>query len=727
MTKQPLRILVYGDVNLNLIDGSAIWLTSVVHMLNQDPNIEVDVLLKRSIVKPEVTASIKQLDRVRFIDVFTEDSTKKDEPYYEKKVLQPEEAAQLIHELVETKQYDMTFIRGFQLAYALSDYEHTMKKTWTYLTDFTHDSSAASQEELARLKKIADRSARMLCQTAEMKAYFETFLQTPKPFLILNPMIPNMREATPTFKRQAKRLVYTGKFAPLWYSAEILDALEKVRVRMPDVELKVAGDKFNQDPNNPNFRKEVTHRLQTDEGVHWLKGIPRADVETLIEESDIGISWRHPDLDDSLELSTKLLEYGALGKPVLLNRNKMHEMLLGSSYPLFVNSEDEFIEKVELAFTHPAIYKDAAERLYNMAKNYTFASTFERLRDAIWEMQKTTILFAGHDLKFIRMFMERFEADPSYRVLVDQWDGHKIHDVNHSKACLAQADVIFCEWGLGNAVWYSQHKLPHQRLIVRIHRQEKETPFPREYALDNIDRIILVSPYMLEEMHRLFGIPRHQMTVIYNAVDADKLDKPKQVDDLTFRLGMIGMNPKLKRPDLALDVLEELLKTDKRYQLHFKGHHPKDVYWIGKREEESAYYEALLKRIEESDLRDHVHFDGHGNDVDTWLQSIGFVFSTSDLESFHLAPAEAMAAGSYPLIRHWTGAETIYPDELLVTDTMEFVDTILSYKEENEKLMADAKAYQAYARKHFALDRLYREMEQIISGKTHEQFSTILS
>ncbi|MFP3422111.1 glycosyltransferase, partial [Bacillus sp. SIMBA_161] len=96
-----------------------------------------------------------------------------------------------------------------------------------------------------------------------------------------------------------------------------------------------------------------------------------------------------------------------------------------------------------------------------------------------------------------------------------------------------------------------------------------------------IDRIILVSPYMLEEMHRLFGIPRHQMTVIYNAVDADKLDKPKQVDDLTFRLGMIGMNPKLKRPDLALDVLEELLKTDKRYQLHFKGHHPKDVYWIG--------------------------------------------------------------------------------------------------------------------------------------------------
>lgn len=720
---QKLRILVYGDVNLNLIDGSAIWLTSVVHMLNQDPNIEVDVLLKRSIVKPEVTASIKQLERVNFIDVFSEQSPKKDEPYYEKKVLQPDEAAQLIHELVQTKGYDMAFIRGFQLAYELTAYEDTMRKTWTYITDFTHDQSEASQEELARLKQIAGLSARMLCQTAEMKQYFETFLETPRPFLILNPMIPNMREEQPTFKRQNKQLVYTGKFAPLWYSSEILDAVQKVRARMPDVTLKVAGDKFNQDPNNPNFRKEVTQRLQNDTGIDWLKGIPRAEVETLIASSDIGVSWRHPELDSSLELSTKLLEYGALGKPVLLNRNKMHEMLLGPSYPLFVNSEEEFVEKVELAFTHPAIYRDAAERLYNMAKFYTFSSTLARLRDAIWEMRPTTILFAGHDLKFIRMFMERFKQNPNYRVIVDQWEGHKIHDVNHSKACLAQADIIFCEWGLGNAVWYSNHKLPHQRLIVRIHRQEKETPFPNEYVMDNIDRIILVSPYMLEEMSRLFHIPRHKMTMVYNAVDGELLQKPKQTEALPFHLGMIGINPKLKRPDLALDILEKLLEKDDRYHLFFKGHHPKDVYWIAKRDEERTYYEKFLARIEEDSIKDHVHFDGHGNDVDEWLQKIGFVLSMSDLESFHLSPAEAMASGTYPLIRHWTGSETIYPDELLVSDPLSVVDTILSYREDADRLAADVKTYQQYALKHFAVEELFPKMEQIVLGEAQTTLS----
>ena len=43
-----------------------------------------------------------------------------------------------------------------------------------------------------------------------------------------------------------------------------------------------------------------------------------------------------------------------------------------------------------------------------------------------------------------------------------------------------------------------------------------------------------------------------------------------------------------------------------------------------------------------------------------WLRRIGFVLSTSDDESFHVAPAEGMASGAVPVIRHWPGAETIY-------------------------------------------------------------------
>ncbi|PLS37020.1 hypothetical protein CYV26_00860 [Carnobacterium maltaromaticum] len=46
---RKLRVLVYGDVDLNFIDGSSVWLTSIAKMLSEGSNIETDVLLKAKI------------------------------------------------------------------------------------------------------------------------------------------------------------------------------------------------------------------------------------------------------------------------------------------------------------------------------------------------------------------------------------------------------------------------------------------------------------------------------------------------------------------------------------------------------------------------------------------------------------------------------------------------------------------------------------------------------
>ena len=59
-------------------------------------------------------------------------------------------------------------------------------------------------------------------------------------------------------------------------------------------------------------------------------------------------------------------------------------------------------------------------------------------------------------------------------------------------------------------------------------------------------------------------------------------------------------------------------------------------------------------------LRDAVVFDDGGPDVAAWLRRVGYVLSTSDDESFHVAPAEGMASRAVPVIRHWPGADTIY-------------------------------------------------------------------
>ncbi|MBC6314371.1 glycosyltransferase family 4 protein [Listeria grandensis] len=313
-------------------------------------------------------------------------------------------------------------------------------------------------------------------------------------------------------------------------------------------------------------------------------------------------------------------------------------------------------------------------------------AAYKRLSSFLWSYQKDKIrvVFAGHDLKFLTMAIAASEADPQLEVKIDTWQGHATHDEKTSQKLLEWADVIFCEWGLGNAVWYSKHKKPHQKLIVRMHLQERETPHPANYTIENIDQFIAISPYIFEEFHRVCGIPREKMTMIYNMIDTAQYRRKKTIDS-RYNIGVCGILPSRKRLDLTLDILEKLWQKDNRYRLYVKSRMPQDLPWLMQREDEKAYYDAVFKRIEDAPWKDAVIFDEHGDDVPEWMRKIGFMLSTSDFESFHLAPMEGMASGSVPCVLHWSGAETIYPEENIFETTTEIADYIRAYKRTPEK------------------------------------------
>lgn len=122
---------------------------------------------------------------------------------------------------------------------------------------------------------------------------------------------------------------------------------------------------------------------------------------------------------------------------------------------------------------------------------------------------RPTVLFADHDFKFIAQVIDRFRQS-GYPVLVDQWRGHRKHDAARSQALIEQADVLFCEWFLGNAVWYARHKRPDQALVVRLHAQETRLPFLSEVDLARVDRVIFVGPHVRDEVVRDHGWPRRR-------------------------------------------------------------------------------------------------------------------------------------------------------------------------------------------------------------------------
>lgn len=274
-----------------------------------------------------------------------------------------------------------------------------------------------------------------------------------------------------------------------------------------------------------------------------------------------------------------------------------------------------------------------------------------------------TLLIAGHDLKFIKPFYPYF-TQAGIRILLDFWTGHNQHNPDISQRLLTQADTIFCEWTLGNAVWYGNNKLDGQKLVGRLHAQELRSPQFERIKFEQFDKVIFVGPHMLRQGKARNSVLENNGIVIYNGVDVDALQSVTRKQTNGKVLGFVGIVPQSKRLDLALDILQELRKTDTDYILRIKGKRPEEFSWMANRPEEMAWYEEQYARLEQDTLlKDAVIFDPHGNDMPEWYAGIDYVLSTSDFESFHFTIADGVAAGCTPIILPWEGADEIYPKE----------------------------------------------------------------
>jgi glycosyltransferase involved in cell wall biosynthesis len=278
------------------------------------------------------------------------------------------------------------------------------------------------------------------------------------------------------------------------------------------------------------------------------------------------------------------------------------------------------------------------------------------------------VVLAGHDLKFFTPLVALLRLQPGVEVRVDQWAALGEHDPARSKELADWADVVICEWCGPNAIWYSRHKRKGSRLLVHLHRFELYSHYPGQVKISHVDQVICVSDHYTRLTREHTGWPANQVVTVANPLDTMQLGRAK-LDGARFNLGLIGIVPSRKRLDLALDVLEELRRDDDRYQLLVKSGMPWEHWWVWQNPEERGHYTTALRRVQRSPLlRDAVVFDDAGPDVPAWLRRVGFVLSTSDDESFHVAPAEGMASGAVPVIRHWPGAETIY-DQRWIRET----------------------------------------------------------
>lgn len=343
-------------------------------------------------------------------------------------------------------------------------------------------------------------------------------------------------------------------------------------------------------------------------------------------------------------------------------------------------------------------------------------SPTQAIASAVNEPKKLTVLLAGHDFKFFSDISTKIRQ-AGHKVIVDRWEGHNGHDEEFSRRMLAEADVIFCEWSLGNVNWYSHNKIPGQRLITRFHAQELRTRFLREANIDNIDTFIFVSPAGMRRAQVLFGIPEEKCVVVGNTFNFSEFANYRP--DINPKvLGLVGSVPKSKRLDLALDILEGLRNEDPEFELVVQGKEYTEYPWLLSREHETAYFEAQYQRIAESpNLQGGVTFAGHNSQIAKWyLSEPGIILSTSDNEGTHQAIAEGGAAGCVPIIFPWAGAESVYGDRWLVEDTTQAIRRIQQLSVNREQFLSESHATRDYMRQNFSPAVIGQQILHIIES-----------
>lgn len=699
------KVILYGDVSPNIIDGSSIWLVSMAETLSSIFD-EVHVQLKDAVRDRRLHDRLASLTGVST----HEHSSSKDHPE-----LSPQAAAETIAARVQEIDPSAVVIRGSAVCAAAVEFPEIGRRLWAYVTDLPFPPSTVTETKLRDLSRIAAESHRVFAQTEAARSYFEGFVpEASGKCILLTPMVPDEffeDSGAPRSSGESPiELVYSGKFASAWLTLEMLDLPLQLRDYGIDARLTVIGDKFQKDRADRTWHQRMQAALEAahadpDSGVEWVGGKSRNEALEYVSRADFGLGWRTEELNSSLELSTKMLEYCASGTPPIINRNDIHVDLLGSSYPLMLQASTDR-DVAEVLRTHQAQgSSELSDEVRELARDYSVSRSAERLRRAFerggaipseaagstaLEASEGTsgggrprrVLVASHDFKFMGEILSQLRTDPDVEVRIDHWDTLHTHDEDVSRELLGWADTILCEWCGPNAVWYSQNKLDHQRLVVRLHRFEVNGEWMPSLETEKVDLMIYVSDFQRGQSEAaLAQLQLVPSSVIVNAIDAVDLDRPK-LTGAEFHIGVLGIVPFVKRPDRAVELLERLLEHDDRYVLHLRGRLPWEYPHEWKKNLQQQIYLDFFRRIRESSaLRSSIVFEPFGADVGSWFRKIGAILSPSSFESFHLATAEGMASGSLPIVWARDGATEIFGQANVYDDCSAMADRILEIRD----------------------------------------------
>jgi glycosyltransferase involved in cell wall biosynthesis len=168
------------------------------------------------------------------------------------------------------------------------------------------------------------------------------------------------------------RIVYAGALTPTYELDVALEAVARLAAHRP--ELVVAFDIYGRGDAEPALRAGVA-RLGLERSVTFHGRIPIQDVPKAIAGADIGLAPTRRDPFTDVSLSTKIFEYGAMGKPAVASALP----LVGRTFPpgtvtVYPAGDPDALAAAILRIVDEPLEREAA-----------VARTLARIRELSWE------------------------------------------------------------------------------------------------------------------------------------------------------------------------------------------------------------------------------------------------------------------------------------------------------------------------------------------------------
>lgn len=676
--------LIYADIDLNTIDGSAVWMSSMASILAKCGKT---IIISKNRIKRNVV--VDNLLSKNNIIILTPENIQE-----ECDSLSPEFCVEFIRKLDNSmKNLRCIVIRGTATAKKLIENRKFYKRIYAYLTDFYehNENGVALKPDASVIDVLARQSKAFLVQTKAIENVLKKATNFPIHAMELPPPVfdetlKNNRSKAPKISDEIT-IGYAGKIAPNWGIKNLVQWVVGLRKEGMKIKIIIIGDKISGAGNaeqNRNFRSEINKLLGECEAVR-LGALSRVETLKKMEEVDYAWCWRPPEFENNtLELSTKLVEGVISGQACVAYPNTINVEALGKGYPFFAKNFEDF--KNILKNRRKTVDIEIVENLHKKHAISNIARRFNENFGIKKKISNKKICIAAHDPKFILPYYS-YLKDNGVPTVLDEWEWGGIIDEKRSRALSESSDVVFCEWGLANAVWYSKNLPREKKLIVRIHAQEvnkRAAKFGKEIDKDRVDLFIFVSDRVRKEAIRMFGFDLNKTVVIPNFVLDEEYSLIERSFEDVVRLGMVGIIPKQKRLDLAIDLLKEIQNRGFRAELKIKGPRPEELSWmkVGSRAKELEYYDELYEKIEkDSELKNAVKFYGWGNDVARFYEEVDYILSPSDSESFHYALADGVLSGCQPIVWPWKEAREIYNPSWIVENVSDAANKIIKYRE----------------------------------------------